>query len=176
MGRTDPYVGDRYPCGRNDVHAPRQDLEKDPCRYNDFGDHIQHRLDLRGAQAAYYTSSAAAADNSQNAKYQIVDQEFDNMLAPDTDYENLTDAELQACGSAYVPPTGKLKKNQFRATAKQAAAKSSSSAKVSKSKKVINNTNIYYIDGPAPTAPVKVSSSSTTTTTYSSNEAAAAAM
>ena len=130
-------------------------------------------------KTVYYTTSAADADNAKNAKnakYQIIDQEFDNMLAPDSDYDTLSDYELQACGSSYLPPAEKLKKSQAKTAAKAAAkaeAVKAASAKVSKNKKVVNNTNIYYIDGPAPAVPVHTSSSSTTTTTtYSSNEIA----
>ena len=111
--------------------------------------------------------------SSKNAKYQIIDQEFDNLLAPDADYDTIPDYELQACGDSYLPPaTTPLKgasKPAAKKTAKTAAAKSassSSSSNVTTNKKVINNTNIYYLDGSAPNT-----SSSSTTTTYTSEEA-----
>ena len=111
--------------------------------------------------------------SSKNAKYQIIDQEFDNLLAPDADYDTIPDYELQACGDSYLPPaTTPLKgasKPAAKKTAKTAAAKSassSSSSNVTTNKKVINNTNIYYLDGSAPST-----SSSSTTTTYTSEEA-----
>lgn len=113
--------------------------------------------------------------SSKDAKYQIIDQEFDNLLAPDADYDTIPDYELQACGDSYLPPaTTPLKgasKPAAKKPAKKAAVKtsasSSSSSNVTTSKKVINNTNIYYLDGSAP----NTSSSSTTTTTYTSEEA-----
>lgn len=117
----------------------------------------------------YYTTSAAAAANAKNGKYQIIDQEFDNMLAPDSDYDSLSDYELQACGSSYLPPAEKLKKPQVKvaATATKAnAAKTAAKTEVSKSKKVTNTTNIYYVDGPTPNVPVQ---STSTTTTYASD-------
>ena len=111
--------------------------------------------------------------SSKDAKYQIIDQEFDNLLAPDADYDTIPDYELQACGDSYLPPaTTPLKgasKPAAKKTAKTAAAKSassSSSSNVTTNKKVINNTNIYYLDGSAPST-----SSSSTTTTYTSEEA-----
>lgn len=112
--------------------------------------------------------------SSKNAKYQIIDQEFDNLLAPDADYDTIPDYELQACGDSYLPPaTTPLKgasKPAAKKPAKKAAVKtsasSSSSSNVTTNKKVINNTNIYYLDGSAPST-----SSSSTTTTYTSEEA-----
>ncbi len=113
----------------------------------------------------YYTASAAAADTANN-KYQIIDQEFDNMLAPDSDYDSLSDYELQACGAAYLPPA-KLKKPQAKAVAAAVeAAKTATKTEISKSKKVTNTTNIYYVDGPTPNVPVQ---STSTTTTYASD-------
>ncbi len=120
-------------------------------------------------KTVYYTTSAAAAADAKNAKYQIIDQEFDNMLAPDSDYDSLSDYELQACGASYLPPAEKLKKPQVKAAAaavKADAAKAAAKTSVSKSKKVTNTTNIYYVDGPTPNVPVQ---STSTTTTYSSD-------
>ena len=54
---------------------------------------------MRGAQAGVY---AGSSQNVKDAKYQIIDQEFDNLLAPDTDYENVPAYELQACGESYL--------------------------------------------------------------------------
>ncbi|MBR4355623.1 MAG: hypothetical protein IKP96_03535 [Elusimicrobiaceae bacterium] len=125
------------------------------------------RADAEG-KTVYYTAEAANANQGKNAKYQIIDQEFDNMLAPDSDYDTLSDYELQACGSSYLPPAEKLKKPQVKKAAVSAAKSAAASTKVTKSKKVTNNTNIYYIDGPAPATPVRTSSTSTTTT-YSSD-------
>ena len=120
------------------------------------------------------TASARNGASSKEAKYQIIDQEFDNLLAPDTDYDTLPAYELQACGDSYLPPATALKganKPAVKKPAKKAAAKTTvkkSSKNVSTSKKVINNTNIYYLDGSAP----NTSTSSTTTTTYVSKEVA----
>ena len=118
----------------------------------------------------YYTTSAEAAANAKNGKYQIIDQEFDNMLAPDSDYDTLSDYELQACGASYLPPAEKLKKPQAKAAeavaVKADTAKTAAKTAVSKSKKVTNTTNIYYVDGPTPNVPVK---STSTTTTYASD-------
>ena len=41
--------------------------------------------------------------SAKDAKYQIIDQEFDNMLAPETDYEAIPAHELQACEDSYLP-------------------------------------------------------------------------
>ncbi len=121
-------------------------------------------------KTVYYTTSAAAVADAKNAKYQIIDQEFDNMLAPDSDYDSLSDYELQACGASYLPPAEKLKKPQVKAAAATAvkadAAKTATKTSVSKSKKVTNTTNIYYVDGPTPNVPTK---STSTTTTYASD-------
>ena len=120
------------------------------------------------------TADSRNKASAKNAKYQIIDQEFDNLLAPDTDYETLPAYELQSCGDSYLPPATALKganKPAVKKPAKKAAAKTTvkkSSKNVSTSKKVINNTNVYYLDGSAP----NTSTSSTTTTTYASNEVA----
>ena len=111
----------------------------------------------------YY--SAAQANGAKHSKYQIIDQEFDNMLAPDSDYETLSDYELQACGANYLPPAEKLKKPQ--AVTKKASSKQAS--KVSTNKKVINTTNIYYLDDPSDVPASKRKYSSTTTKTTSSS-------
>ncbi len=117
------------------------------------------------------TADGRTASSSKNAKYQIIDQEFDNLLAPDADYDTIPDYELQACGDSYLPPaTTPLKgatKPAVRKPAKQAASSASTakSSDVNVNKKVINNTNIYYLDGSAP------NTSTTSTTTYTSEEA-----
>ena len=114
------------------------------------------------------TADGRTASSSKNAKYQIIDQEFDNLLAPDADYDTIPDYELQACGDSYLPPaTTPLKgatKPAVRKPAKQAASSASTakSSDVNVNKKVINNTNIYYLDGSAPNTSANCSNVLTT--------------
>ena len=117
----------------------------------------------------YYGSAAGGAQSAKDAKYQIIDQEFDNMLAPESDYETLSAYELQACGDSYLPPA-ELKKSQKK-TGVAAAKKTTKKAKanVTKNKKVTNNVTVHYIDGPAPVPTGTISSSTTTTTTTNSS-------
>ncbi len=116
----------------------------------------------------------AYSSSSSDAKYQIIDQEFDNMLAPETDYDSIPAYELQACGDSYLPPADTVlkgaakpsaKKTTGKKSSKKTTKKSSSSTDVTKSKKVINNTNIYYINSDSAVP------ASSTTTTYTSEEA-----
>lgn len=113
------------------------------------------------------------SNSAANAKYQIIDQEFDNMLAPDADYETLKDYELQACGDSYLPPAElKTPKAVVKKAAAKAAAESVAAAEAtvnSKAKKVTTTKNVYYIDAPAPTTPIPASSSTTTTTIYTND-------
>lgn len=113
--------------------------------------------------------------SSKDAKYQIIDQEFDNLLAPEADYDTQSAYELQACGDSYLPPAETLKgakkpaaKKPAKKTAKKTVASSSSSSSknVTTAKKVVNNTNIYYLDGSGP----NTSSSSSSVQTYTSEE------
>ena len=110
--------------------------------------------------------------DAKNAKYQIIDQEFDNLLAPDADYEQLHDYELQACGDSYLPPADlankKEKAGRKMAGAAATAAEAAKNTNLKKSKKVVNTTNIYYIDGPAP-SPTHITNTTSTTTTYSNS-------
>lgn len=120
-------------------------------------------------EKVYYTSGQDTS-SKKVGKYQIVDQEFDDMLAPESDYDKLSAYELQACGDTYLPPFEKAKKTQK--AGKAAAAKTSAqskNAKVTKNKKVTNNVTVHYVDAPAPVPPGKVSSTTTTTTTSSSS-------
>ena len=101
--------------------------------------------------------------SAKDAKYQIIDQEFDNMLAPETDYEAIPAHELQACEDSYLPLVepdccgkGKAKANAV-------------STATTRAKKVTNTTNIYYVDG---NQTIPVSSTSTTKTVYSSSGSA----
>ncbi len=109
--------------------------------------------------------SYRTASTDKTSKYQIIDQEFDNMLAPETDYETLTDYELQACGASYLPPEPELKNVQPK-TEVVVLKEEDLNVDESRKKKVVKNKNIYYMDGPAPK---KVSSTSTTTVTSSSS-------
>lgn len=116
---------------------------------------------------------------AKESKYQIIDQEFDNLLAPEADYDTIPAYELQACGDSYLPPGEKLKgaaKPAVKKAAKTKKTSSSSKTNVTTNKKVINNTNIYYLDAddPIPAAATSSSSTKTTTYTYSSEEAAPA--
>ena len=131
------------------------------------------------ANGAYGTSYGVAGEGAQNtksakdAKYQIIDQEFDNMLASQSDYDSVPAYELQACGDSYLPLIepdccccGNKKKGQVKAAAKgKAKAKATAkSVATTRAKKVTNTTNIYYVDGPNPNIPV--SSTTTTKTVY----------
>lgn len=119
-----------------------------------------------GTKVAYRgANNTNASTNSKDAKYQIIDQEFDNLLAPGTDYDNLSEYELQACGATYLPPQKELKTVQPK-TEVVVVKEEDLKADTSRKKKVTNTTNIYYMDGPAPQ---KVSSTSTTTVTSSSS-------
>ena len=106
--------------------------------------------------------------NAKNAKYQIIDQEFDNLLAPEADYDTLPAYELQACGDSYLPPAETKLKNAVKPAAKKVTKKSTKKTEVTNNKEVVNIGNVYEIDGPAPVPPGTVSSTTTTTTTTSS--------
>lgn len=123
----------------------------------------------RGSQTGnnvYYTSSDGTQSN-RDVKYKIIDQEFDDMLAPDSDYETLSAYELQACGDSYLPPA-ELKKAKKTAVASSKKKSKKAATKVTKNKKVVNNVTVHYVDGPAPVPTGTISSSSTTTTTSNS--------
>lgn len=113
------------------------------------------------------TADGRTAD-AKNAKYQIIDQEFDNLLAPEADYDTLPAYELQACGDSYLPPAETKLKNAVKPAAKKVTKKSTKKTEVTNNKEVVNIVNVYEIDGPAPVPPGTVSST-TTTTTSSSN-------
>ena len=115
------------------------------------------------------TASARNGASSKEAKYQIIDQEFDNLLAPDTDYDTLPAYELQACGDSYLPPAETKLKNAVKPAAKKVTKKSTKKTEVTNNKEVVNIVNVYEIDGPAPVPPGTVSSTTTTTTTSSNN-------
>ncbi|MDD6153244.1 MAG: hypothetical protein PUK24_06350 [Elusimicrobia bacterium] len=107
--------------------------------------------------------------DAKNAKYQIIDQEFDNLLAPEADYDTLPAYELQACGDSYLPPAETKLKNAVKPAAKKVTKKSTKKTEVTNNKEVVNIVNVYEIDGPAPVPPGTVSSTTTTTTTSSNN-------
>lgn len=111
------------------------------------------------------TAANGNAAGGKNAKYQIIDQEFDNLLAPEADYDTLPAYELQSCGDSYLPPADPKLRNAVKPAVKKAsntAVKKSSN--VTERKEVVNVVNIVEVDEPAP-APAGVVSSSTTTTT-----------
>lgn len=118
------------------------------------------------------TADVRAAD-AKNAKYQIIDQEFDNLLAPEADYDTLPAYELQACGDSYLPPAETKLKNAVKPAAKKVTKKSTKKTtkktEVSNNKEVVNVVNVYEIDGPAPVPTGTVSSSTTTATTTYNN-------
>lgn len=117
---------------------------------------------------ATYSSVSAARDANvkSGSKYQIIDQEFDNMLAPGTDYDAIPAYELQACGDSYLPPVDAnvVANAKGKARRKARASGKAISTKSSKTKQITNTTNIYYVDGPNPNIPV--SSTTTTKTVY----------
>ena len=115
-------------------------------------------------------TTAYGQTNSQNAKYQIIDQEFDNLLASGTDYDNLSDYELQACGAAYLPPQQELKTVSPK-TEVVVVKENDLKTDTKRKKKVTNTVNIYEMNG---NTPKKVSSSSTTTVTTSSSSSSTA--
>lgn len=102
----------------------------------------------------------------KDPKYQILDQEFDNLLAAETDYDALPDYELQACGDSYLPPVDSAAVQAAKGKAK--ASGSAKSVSTTRAKRVTNTTNIYYVDGPNPNIPV--SSTTTTKTVYTNGQ------
>lgn len=104
------------------------------------------------------------AASAKNAKYQIIDQEFDNLLAPEADYDTLPAYELQACGDSYLPPAEVKLKKTAKPAKKQASAKKSATENTT-NKKVVNVVNIIETDGPVANLPTAHSGSTTTTTT-----------
>lgn len=103
-----------------------------------------------------YNERLTSADinaNSREGKYKILDQEFDNLLAPGTDYDTLCAYELQACGDSYLPPAAKL---QSIGKIKEAARKVdvATATKSARAKKVVNVVNVYEVDGNNPNIPV----------------------
>ena len=88
------------------------------------------------------SSSAVLAKNSKNAKYQIIDQEFDNLLAPEKDYDSLSAYELQACGDSYLP---KAKLKPLNKDNVKAAAKANADLN-EREKEITNIHNVYYVE------------------------------
>lgn len=111
--------------------------------------------------------TADGRTSAKNAKYQIIDQEFDNLLAPEADYDTLPAYELQACGDSYLPPAETKLRNAVKPAVKK-AAQTTAKKEVSTSKEVINITNVYEIDGPAP-LPGATSTTTTVTTSTTSD-------
>ena len=135
------------------------------CSSNSTNTRTDTRVLADGTTVGYQTSAKA-----KTGKYQIIDQEFDNLLAPDTDYDSLNEYELQACGATYLPPQQELK--TVEPTTKVVVVKEEDlKTDTSRKKKVTNTVNIYEMEGPAPK---KVSSTSTTTVTSSSSSSSSA--
>lgn len=108
----------------------------------------------RKDETIVYRDGVTVSDmNTKQGKYQIIDQEFDNLLAPGTDYDTLCAYELQACGDSYLPPAAKL---QSIGQIKQAARKVdvATATKSARAKKVVNVVNVYEVDGNNPNIPV----------------------
>ena len=131
------------------------------------------RTKAEAAQAAEMNAQEyryAKAGNLKEAKYQIIDQEFDNLRAPETDYDNIPAYELQACGDSYLAPLEPdcdgTNSCAAKARAKAKAKGYAKSVSTARAKKVTNTVNVYYVDGPNPDIPV--SSTTTTKTVYSS--------
>ena len=55
-----------------------------------------------GCSSAQTQSEESAASLEAAAKYQIIDQEFDNVLAPETDYDKVIPYEEQISNSSYL--------------------------------------------------------------------------
>ena len=136
------------------------------CSSNSTNTRSEVGSDGNGTKVAYQNGA-----DSKDSKYQIIDQEFDNLLAPDSDYDCLSEYELQACGATYLPPQKELKTVQPK-TQVVVVKEDELKGDTSRKKKVTNTTNIYYMDGPAPQ---KVSSTSTTTVTSSSSSSSTSA-
>lgn len=137
----------------------------------------KNKKDSSTNNSIYNTSDVTARYDSntksaKDAKYQIIDQEFDNMLAPATDYDAIPAHELQACGDSYLPLVEPdcCGKGKVAAAAKgKAKAKATAtSVATTRAKRVTNTTNIYYVDG---NQTVPVSSTSTTKTVYKNGTA-----
>ncbi len=116
------------------------------------------------------TAANGNAAGGKNAKYQIIDQEFDNLLAPEADYDTLPAYELQACGDSYLPPAETKLKNAVKPAVKKASKTTvKKTSNVTESKEIVNVVNIVEVDEPAPVPAGTVSSSTTTTTTTTYN-------
>ena len=103
-----------------------------------------------------YNDQITAADvnaNTKDGKYKIIDQEFDNLLAPDADYDTLCAYELQACGDSYLPPAAKLQSiGKIREAARKVDVATATQS--ARAKKVVNVVNVYEVDGNNPNIPV----------------------
>jgi len=108
-------------------------------------------------------NSTALAQNTKSAKYQIIDQEFDNLLAPEKDYDSLSAAELQACGDSYLPTANLKPLNKANV---KAAAKANANLN-EREKEVTNIHNVYYVENGQNV----LQSSTTTKTVYKDGEA-----
>ena len=91
-------------------------------------------------QDANNSSAAVLASQGKDAKYQIIDQEFDNLLAPEKDYDTLSAYELQACGDSYLPDA---KLRPLSKANVKAAAKANANLN-EREKEVTNIHNVYY--------------------------------
>ena len=58
-----------------------------------------------GCASSTKTQSAQEGLTDQYAKYQIVDQEFDNLVVPNDNYDRVAPYEEQVSGSSYIQST-----------------------------------------------------------------------
>lgn len=67
---------------------------------------------LLAAGCASSASKTQDSNYAENAKYQIIDQEFDNMLAPEGNYDNVPPYEEQVNDSSYIQSVQKRGSNK----------------------------------------------------------------
>ncbi len=143
-----------------------QNVQDSNTYYDANGKIITHAKD----SSVYYDANGNLITdaNVKGAKYQIIDQEFDNTRAPESDYDAIPAYELQACGDSYLPPVDDTAVEAAAAKGKAKAKAVAVSTKSTRAKRVTNTTNIYYVDGPNPNVPV--SSTTTTKTVYTNGQ------
>lgn len=76
-----------------------------------------------GCAANKQNTEQAAPLASEYAKYQIVDQEFDNLTVPNDSYEKVTPYEDQVNGASYIQSTTSKKKGAKKPARQMASQK-----------------------------------------------------